>query len=449
MLKVIIILLSIAAVAVGGTIAWQRTHESAIVDPTTAGTSTVTRGTITQSVSSTGTVASNLDVPIKCRASGEVLQLGPPDRTKQFDVSDTVKKGDLLMQIDQTDEKRACDQASAQVAISEAKLEVARQNLIVAQQQLDQARETDDANMSSAQAQLKDAKAKAERRKELLAQKLDTQEDYDTAASTAAQMEAAVDNAQVAIEQLKTLQTQININKQNIKLAQAQLQADQTALDEANQQLAYTTINAPMDGVITTLGVQKGTIISSATSVVGGSSIMVLSDLSQIFILADVDESEIGGVAPGQDVEITADAFPGKKFSGKVVRIAPQGVNVSNVVTFEVKIEVTSKNKSLLKPTMTTNVNIVQERKDNALLAPIAAVIRKDRKETVDVQKADGTSEEREVKVGISDGTNDEILSGLSEGELIALHKGPGDSRWNGQGGRGGNLFGGGGGRRG
>jgi HlyD family secretion protein len=436
MIKVVAMLVLTAAVAVGGTVFWEHSHQALALDPTASGTAAVTRGPIVQSVQSTGTVASNLDVQIKCRASGEVTQLGPKDRTKMFDVSDSVRKGDLLMEIDPTDELRAQELAAAQVSISEAKLEEAKQNLVVAQQQLDQARETANANLDSAKAQLADAQAKAQRRKELLEQKLGTQEDYDTAADTAAQMQANLDNSKVAIEQLKTQEYQLQIRQQDVNLAAAQLQADTVALDEAKQQLSYCTVNAPIDGVITTLSITKGTIISSVTSVVGGAAGMVLSDLSHIFVLADVDESEIGSVAEGQDVDITADAYPLKHFSGEVVRIAAEGVNTSNVVTFEVKIEVTSDNKSLLKPEMTANVNILQSRKENVLLIPVSAVVRKDHKEIVNLKKKDGTTEDRPVEIGLTDGTNDEVLSGVSEGEEVVLHKGPGDSRWNGNQGR-------------
>jgi HlyD family secretion protein len=445
MMKLLAILIAIVAVAAGGTVYWQRSQQTAAIDPTADGTDTVRRGEIVQSVDSTGTVASNNDVQIKCQASGAIIQLGPKDRTKQFDVSDTVKKGDLLIQIDPVDEKRAFDEAQAQLAISQAKLEEARLNLVIARQQLDQARTTAYANLASAQAAVADDDAKAQRRKVLLEKKLGTQEDYDTAVDAAAQAHAALANAKVAIEQLATQEVMVSTKEQDVNLAAAQLQSDQVALDEAKQQLGYCTILAPMDGVITTLSIEKGTIISSATSVVGGSAAMVLSDLSHIFILADVDESEIGSVADGQDVDITADAFPGKHFAGKVFRIATQGVNTSNVVTFEVKIEVTSKNKSLLLPNMTTNVSIIQQRKENALLVPISAVIRKERQEIVQVQQKDGTTEDRPVKIGISDGTNDEILSGVAEGETVVLHKGAGDSRWNAGPGRGGGTpFGGG-----
>src|SRR5277367_6512124 len=123
MIKVFVVVLGLAATAAGGLIYWQHTRDSVVVDPTFAGTTTVTRGSVTQSVSSTGTVASNLDVPIKCRASGEVTQIGPKDRTKLFDVGDTVKKDNLLMEVDPTDEDRAILQADAEVAISAARLE--------------------------------------------------------------------------------------------------------------------------------------------------------------------------------------------------------------------------------------------------------------------------------------------------------------------------------------
>ena len=95
--------------------------------------------------------------------------------------------------------------------------------------------------------------------------------------------------------------------------------------------------------------------------------------MSHIFVLASVDESDIGGVKVGQKVNITADAFPGKTFTGSVVRIATQGVNVSNVVTFEVKIEVISADKNLLKPQMTANVQVIEASKSNVVMIPMMA----------------------------------------------------------------------------
>jgi HlyD family secretion protein len=192
-----------------------------------------------------------------------------------------------------------------------------------------------------------------------------------------------------------------------------------------------------MDGVIsdipTTIGL--GTVIASALSnVSGGTTVMTLSDVSRLFIMATVDESDIGGVQVGQDVSITADAFPGKHFEGKVVRIAITGVTASNVVTFEVKIEVTSDNKELLKPQMTADTQIIEASKQNVVLAPMLAVVTQHHNTFVTVQKPDGTTEDRDVVTGINDGDNIEIVSGLNVGDQVQVHKNEAANRWTAQG---------------
>ena len=143
------------------------------------------------------------------------------------------------------------------------------------------------------------------------------------------------------------------------------------SLDLARQRLTETRVVSPVDGVVTQRAVQIGQIISSGISNVGGgTTALVVSDLSRIFVLAAVDESDIGQVRPGQRVKVTVDAYRNREFAGEVVRISPRGVNVSNVVTFEVKIEVTARDKELLRPEMTANVEILIDERPDALLAP-------------------------------------------------------------------------------
>src|SRR5699024_4706507 len=128
---------------------------------------------------------------------------------------------------------------------------------------------------------------------------------------------------------------------------------------------------------------------------------------------------------------VTADAFPGTHFAGKVTRIAAQGAEVSNVVTFDVKIEVTSPNKSLLKPVMTANVSILVDQAKNTLLVPVAAVFHKDGKTTVTVVNAGGKTHEQPVTTGITDNLNWQILSGLHAGQTVKLQSnGYAQSRW-------------------
>ena len=101
--------------------------------------------------------------------------------------------------------------------------------------------------------------------------------------------------------------------------------------------------------------------------------------------------------------------------------MAKAGDNVSNVVTFQVRIEVTSSNKGLLMPQMTADSNIIVASKKDILIIPEGAVTRSHHKTTVDVVGADGKTETREVVTGVDDGTNIEIVSGLSENETVIV----------------------------
>jgi hypothetical protein len=159
---------------------------------------------------------------------------------------------------------------------------------------------------------------------------------------------------------------------------------------------------------------------------------MTLSDLSKIFVLASVDEADVGGVRLGQTCRITADAFPRRDFSGSVIRIAPQGQNTHNVVTFEVKIEVTDDDKDLLRPEMTANVQIVEATRHDVVLAPTLSLFDRDDKTYVTIARDNNATEDRLVQVGIDDGDNAEIISGLNAGDKIMVHHNDAASKWTG-----------------
>jgi HlyD family secretion protein len=387
----------------------------------------VEEGPIRLSVASTGRVVPNLNVDIKCKASGEVVTL-------PFDISDTVTQGALLVELDPIDEQRGVEQAKVELTASQARLAQAQLNLDIAERTLATEKEKADAALKSAEAQAQDTRAKADRMKELLGKKLASQEDYDTAETAAIQAAANLENARIHLDELKTQEISLGTKQEDVRLAQTQVESDKVSLEIAQQRLKDTKVFAPMDGVVTARNVQKGQIISSGISNVGGgTTVLTLSDLSHVYVLAAVDESDIGKVELGQPATITVDAFPNLRFHGKVVRIATQGVNTSNVVTFEVKIEVLGRNKHLLKPEMTANVEIIAAEKEKALLIPVEAVFRQRGQTFVEVVKKDGTTERRQIEVGINDGVNEEVLKGLSLGETVMVNKGEVESRWRNQ----------------
>lgn len=397
----------------------------------TVTTAKVERGNIRMAVASNGRVVSNLDVEIKCKASGEIVKL-------PYDVSDEVKKGDLLLELDPVDQERVLKQSEVTLKASQSRLATAKENLTIAERTLDTDKRRAQASLISAEASAKDAEGKAKRVQELFAAKLASQEECDTAVSAAASAQASLEGAKIKLDELKTQEEGLELSRQQVALAEAQVEGDQISYSVAQDRLSDTKVMAPMDGVISARSVQTGQIIASAVSNVGGgTTIMTLSDLSQIFVLASVDESDIGKIQAGQPAEISADAWPGRTFEGQVVRIATKGVNTSNVVTFEVKIEVTSRSKARLKPEMTTSVTIISAQKDDVLAVPAEALARKQGKTYVTLVKADGTNEEKPVQLGIADDTKTEIVDGLAEGDTVVLHKNAADSRFNAQRGQG------------
>jgi len=502
MKKILLSLIVLGALAGGGY--YWKTQQAAAKpnDPTKVPTAKVERAPIRLTVASTGRVVANLEVDIKCKASGEIIKL-------PFDVSQSVKKGELLLELDPVDEDRNAKKAEVALAAAQAKAKQAEESLRIAELDLVTAKKKAQATLTAADAKAKqaeqnlklaeltlvtsrnraqaaltaveakaaDAKAKADRVQKLLEKRLSSQEEYDTArtAEVAAQTdldaarirleelkteqqaievkrqevrlaEVDVENARISIEELKTQEEALGVKRQDVALTAAQVESNRIDLSIAQRRLEDTKVAAPMDGVVATRNVQIGQIMSSGISNVGGgTTALTLADLSRLFILASVDESDIGKLEVGQSSLITADAYPGKRFRGAVTRIAPKGVNASNVVTFEVKIEVLSDNKALLKPEMTANVEVLVAQKDDALLVPVEAVSRRRMERFVMAVKPDGTAEERPVEVGLSDGVQFEIVSGLKEGDTVQVRKGEAESAWRkGQSGfRGGMMLGG------
>jgi len=419
----IVILLVVGTVLIGRR-GLNRTFASNVKLPDDSTIASVQRSDLVRAVASTGRIVSNLDVDIKCRASGEVIKV-------PFDISHKVTKGQLLLELDPLDQQRYVRKSETAVAQSKARLAQAQRSLALAEVNAVTTRKRAEAAVHSAEVKARIAQSKTRRRQRMLEAKLGSAEDLDTAEVDAAAASADLDTALVQTEEVKEKLLTVEVRRHEMELSKAQLDADQIALEDTKQQLVYTRVMAPIDGVVTTRNIQIGTIISSGiTNVGGGTTVLTLSDVSRLFVLVSVDEADIGQVKLGQAAIITADAYPGEKFEGRVNRIAPKGTSTSNVVTFEVKVEVISSNRPLLKPEMTANVKIVCETRQKVLIIPVRAATEKGGQATVTILKKPGSVlTERPVVLGLSDGENIEIVKGLAEGERVVVPKDPA-SRW-------------------
>ncbi len=393
----------------------------------------VERGNIELKVSTTGRVVANRDVDIKSKASGQIIRF-------PYDISDAVTSGALLAELDPVDEIRNVTQREAALASAKARLEQAKLDYQTALVNMETQTSSALAELAAATIRERDARSRLAREEELYSKGLTTKESLDAARSEAASAANQLRQAEVKVAQTKNLPRTVETKRQDILLAEADVKRAQVDLQNAQQRLRETKIFAPMDGVVTAKMVQEGQIISSGISNVGGgTTLMTLSDLSRIFVNANVDESDIGKVKLGQKATITCDAYPGRRFRGRVVRIATKGTNNNNVVTFEVKIEVEGEGKELLRPEMTANVEIQADRKEDVLLLPNEAVQYGRMGYYVETKKEDDptTTVRKPVKTGITDGLQTEIVEGLKEGEEVVVPANI-QSRWvQGQGGPG------------
>jgi HlyD family secretion protein len=362
------------------------------IDPTKL--AKVEKGDLAKSVVATGKVTPITKVEIKSKASGIVKKL-------LVEYGDTVKKGQLLAQLDKVEIEAQVDQSRAALQAAEA-------------------------NLASSQADFERAKVDAEGPDVPLLKR-----EYDRATQMAQEgvvSQTALDDAdrnyKMALNKQNVSKAQVTVLKAKIAQSQAEMARDQANLKQLDEQLSYTDIISPIDGIVLSRDVEMGDAVSSIL-VLGSSAtlVMTLGDTSEVYVKGKVDESDIGKVYLGQPARIKVESFKDKTFNGKVTKISPMGVEKDNVTTFEVRVSINNPGGEL-KAEMTANAEIILDEHKGVLQIPEGAIIYdKDKKASVQVpdpKEKDGMKKVA-VNIGISNGAKTEVLSGLKEGDQVVL----------------------------
>jgi HlyD family secretion protein len=355
-----------------------------------------TRNDIAKSVVATGKIQPITKVELKSKASGIVEKLF-------VDINQHVHKGQVLAQLDQ-------QEILAQVAAQKAQLSAAQANVITYQANIAQDR------VNAAAPDLPMYKSTYERNVAMQKDGIVSQQVLDDAQRNYV---AAANKRDAAV-------AQISVDEAKLKQAEAQVQQAQASLEQLNEQLSYTTLVSPMDGVVLSRDVEIGDAVSSIL-VLGSTAtlVMTLGDITQVYVQGKVDEADIGNVYLGQPARIRVESFPNKTFNGKVTKIAPLGVEKDNVTTFEVRVSIDNPTGEL-KANMTANAEILITEHKNALTVPEQAIAYDNQKNAFafvpDPKEKDG-QRKVPVKVGISNGSKTEILDGLKEGDTVVLQQ--------------------------
>ena len=212
--------------------------------------------------------------------------------------------------------------------------------------------------------------------------------------------------------------------------AKEQVNTSRESVQKAQTNLGYATITSPIDGVILSKSVEEGQTVAASFNT--PELFVIAQDLTDMRVIADIDEADIGGVKEGQRVTFTVDAFPDDTFEGAVTQVRQEATTESNVVTYEVVISAPNADLKL-KPGLTANVTIFTLEKNNILAVPSKALrfvpneMLLQKGQTIEDTEGDhklwtlegNVFKAHKVEVGTTNGVMTEIVSGISEGTEI------------------------------
>ncbi len=186
---------------------------------------------------------------------------------------------------------------------------------------------------------------------------------------------------------------------------------------------ATTQVRSTITGMILDVPVKTGNQVIEANNFNDGTTIATLADVDKMIFEGKVDEAEVGKIRKDIDLEITLGAVSDKKFPAKLNFIAPKGTEESGAVQFTIKADVTLDDDYFLRAGYSANAEIVLEKKDSVLSIQEALLQfdKKTEKPFVEIQTGDNTFEKRDLKLGISDGINVEILEGVTKDDKIKI----------------------------
>ena len=377
-------------------------------------TAKVERGNLRNSVTATGTLQAVTTVQVGSQASGTISAL-------HADFNSTVRRGQVIAQLDPSTTQAQVEQARANLIQARAGLEQARAGVAQSRAGISQSRagvtdaqakahatrstvQNQQAGVSGAQANLAVLKAQWDdaasflRQQESLAasgviarRDVETaQTNYKTAEARYNQAAAQVQQAQLSAQSSSSsgiVQSQALVEQAQAQVQQAQAQAQNSAAQVQNaaagvQQaeaalrlaeinLSHTTITSPIDGVVVSRNVDVGQTVAASLS--APTLFTIAQDLTQMQVIANIDQADIGLVEGAKGVNFNVDAFPGDEFKGTIQQIRLNPVSAQNVVTYNVVIDVANPEQKL-KPGMTANLTITIDERANVVKVPNAAL---------------------------------------------------------------------------
>ena len=349
-LKTLVIIVVVAATGIVA-FAWWNKKDTA----SDYATDKISRGSVEVTVAATGTVQAVTTVQVGSQVSGTIMWLGA-------DFKSRVKRGQVIAKLDPA-------LFDAQVAIPRANLTNALAGVQAALKEI----QNQMANVEAAKAN--DLANQAQRDDAITIAREDEQlhgvipEREIQAARNAAKM--ALARRSEATSQITQAQAEVRIAQAKLKQAQAVVAQATAQLEQAQIGLEHSVITSPIDGVVISRTVDVGQTV--AASLAAPTLFTIANDLTNMQVLASIDEADVGQVREGGQASFTVDAYPGRKFSGNIAQLRLNAQTLQNVVTYTAVISVANPDEALM-PGMTTSITMVVAKRDNVLRVANAAL---------------------------------------------------------------------------
>lgn len=329
---------------------------------------------IKSSILASGTLAFREQVQLRSEVIGQVTEL-------HVEEADRVQKGDMVITLDPKNYQAQVEQAEARVRMQEIAIE--RQGLLI-----------------------KTLTDRFERQKKMFAKDLVDEDSYEA------------------------LESELSLSKVDLRSLQESLAQAEAALDQSEDLLSKTRIRSPIDGVVIQLDIKEGETVIAGTTNIPGSTMMVIADPSETLTEVQVDEADIALVVEGQQADIFPAAYPDTPLKGTIQSIASVARQTPGQasLSFLVKILLEEQEVMAIRPGMSVRADIYTQTSDETLAVPVQAVLYDedtDEDEEGNEEQSyvfvfeDGKAVRRDVEIGISSDSDQEILEGLKQGETI------------------------------
>lgn len=368
-MKVFLTLIIVAGVGVGGFFVWKQWQKKQAESPDAKSISTanVEARDISFAIMAAGEIGPADQVSVRPEINGKIAEL-------PVDIGDSIKKGQLLCRLDDTDLQSEKETQLSQ--IEGAKLQI-----------------------QAATLQVEKTEREFNRNKDLWEARLVAQEVFDN------------------------VRTDHDVAKNSLALSKNALERAERSLKQVMDKLAKTRIEAPFDCTVLTRPVSLGQTVSGSAGFNSGTEIMSIANLNDMIITAHINQADVTRMKTGQGVEVQVESVPGLRMNGAVERIAPQAIIKNGIKGFSARIAIQNLDPRI-RPGMTAILSIPVASVENALSVPLSAVFMEQGERFVYVKEGD-KFERRPVQIGISDFSFAEVQRGLADGDLVAMELPP------------------------